>query len=157
MIELMNYSGPRDTIELLALFSNHYSHARDHYKATIAVAMFCLWMRVVLQLRASIYIGPLFKVIRRMVYDILIFLVLFGLILLSFMCIGNLLFLEQAPFRSLYESFETLFSAALGNFDYDLVPEDVIYDIFLTIFIVTMLILLLNLLIAILTNTYSVN
>lgn len=109
MTELVEFKGDRQGLEVLQLLSDHYDKARNTYKATVALGMFCLWMRVVLQLRASIYIGPLFKVIRRMVYDIMIFLILFGLILLSFVCIGHLLFLEQIPFKSLYESFETLF------------------------------------------------
>ena len=103
--EIIDFEGDRNSIDLLALLSDHYSKYQNYYKATIALAMFCLWMRVVLQLRASLYIGPLFKVIRRMVYDIAIFLVLFGLILLSFVCIGHLLFLEQDSFKSLYETF----------------------------------------------------
>ena len=67
--------------------------------------MLALWIKVIISFRATTILGPFLKVIIRMFYDIMIFVILFGLILVCFMCIGNLLFLESAPFKNMYEAF----------------------------------------------------
>jgi hypothetical protein len=97
--------------------------------------------------------------IQNMLYDTLIFMVLFGTQIVVFASIGNLLFSSTDAYKDFYTSLKTLFNAALADYDFDDLKDnnksEYLGDIFLVSFIVLNNILLLNLLIAILSSTYA--
>ena len=94
-----------------------------------------------------------------MINDILIFLILFVCDLIIFACIGNLLFVSVVEYATLENAMVTLFTSALGGFDFSLLENTnkghIVGEIYLLIFILMNTILILNLLIAILADTYS--
>ena len=118
-----------------------------------------LWLRIILLFRLTRFLGPLIKMLQNMIYDMAIFLILYGTQLLVFASIGNLLFSSVNPYSSLYSALKILFSSSLGNFDFAVLASNnksqILGDIYLIIFIILNNILLLNLLIAILSSTYA--
>jgi len=52
-----------------------------------------------------------------MTVDMLTFMVLWSIILVFFMCIGMLIFIDLETFQSLKSTLIFLFQAALGSFD----------------------------------------
>jgi hypothetical protein len=119
----------------------------------------CLWFRILLLFRLTRFLGPLVKMIQNMMTDILIFMILFLIQLIIFASVGNLLFASVTEYSSFYEANITLFSSALGNFDFTVLDDSdkswYISDSFLFVFLILNLVLLLNLLIAILSSTYA--
>ena len=118
-----------------------------------------IWLRIILLLRLTRFLGPLIKMIQNMIYDIMIFMVLYGIQLLFFASIGNLLFNSVSNYSSFKSSLKILFEASLGSFSFSTLNGNskgkVIGDTFIFLFVLFNAIILLNLLIAILTNTYS--
>ena len=94
-----------------------------------------------------------------MVYDIMVFLVLFVCDLLIFASIGTLLFVSSENYSNLNEAMVTLFTSAMGGFDFSILKDtnkgEMVGEIYLIIFLLLNLILILNLLIAILASTYA--
>ena len=119
----------------------------------------CLYLRIIMLFRLTRFLGPLIKMIQNMINDIIIFMVLFVIQLIVFATIATLLFASVGDYASLSESLKTLFSAALGTFDFNVIgsndKSEILGDAFLVVFIILNMILLLNLLIAILSSTYA--
>ena len=119
----------------------------------------CLWLRIILLFRLTRFLGPLVKMIQNMIADITIFMVLFSLQLVVFATMGNLLFTSTSSYNTFWQSLGTLFSSALGNFDFTYLSDNdksaILGTVYLVLFIILNNILLINLLIAILSNTYS--
>jgi hypothetical protein len=97
--------------------------------------------------------------VQMMIKDILIFLVLFGCDLMIFGCIGNLLFVSVEEYETLNNSLVTLFTSAMGNFDFHILLNTnkgvIVGEIYLLVLILFNMVFVLNLLIAILAKTYS--
>ena len=97
--------------------------------------------------------------IQNMMTDIAIFMVLFAIQLIIFASIGWLLFANISSYSSLYEAIKTVYSAALGNFDFTTLSSNdksqYLGDAYLAIIMIINNILLLNLLVAILSSTYA--
>ena len=90
-----------------------------------------------------------------MTKDILKFVLLLVLIILTFACIGNIEF-EIREFYTFHQSIITLYSWMLGEFSFETVePEGPKGIIFLAVYLLINLILLLNFVIAIISSTYS--
>ena len=79
--------------------------------------------------------------------------------MLIFASVGNLLFVSIPEYESLNEAMMTLFSAAMGDFDFGVLHDNdkgvIVGEIYMITFVIFNLILILNLLIAILASTYS--
>jgi hypothetical protein len=78
----------------------------------------CIWLRVVYALRLTRFLGPLIKMVQLMIRDILVFLILFGCDLIIFASIGNMLFVSIEEYSTLNVAMVTLFTSALGGFDF---------------------------------------
>lgn len=96
-----------------------------------------------------------------MVIDIMKFLVIFGITMFIFSCMGLILFKGLDDYATINLTIMTLFKSCMGAFDFD--PFDDLTDtspyvgyIFMTVFIIFMMITLLNFIIAILSDTYAV-
>ncbi len=116
----------------------------------------CLvWLRLVYLLRLNRILGPLIKIITRMTQDILKFMFLLALIILTFACVGNIEF-SVPEFYTFHQSIITLYSWMLGEFSFDTMqPEGAPGYLYLAFYLMLNLILLLNFVIAILSSTYS--
>ena len=95
-----------------------YRNDRNMLGYLYSVGSACLWFRILLLFKLTRFLGPLVKMIQNMMTDIAIFMVLFGIQLIIFASIGTLLFPSISSYGSLYESIKTVYSAALGNFDF---------------------------------------
>ena len=124
-----------------------------------SIASTLLWIKILLLLRVTRLLGPLIKMIQRMINDIMIFMILFSIQLIIFATVATLLFTSLSTYSSFNDSMLTLFQATLGSFDYTTIAQnsrgETLGDVFLTIFLIMNMILFLNLLIAILSTTYS--
>lgn len=94
-----------------------------------------------------------------MVWDIVIFMVLFTIVMVIFASIGNLLFYTEHGYETFYDTMVTLFSSALGEFDMNGLDNSnkgkLVGEVYIISFIILCNILTLNLLIAILAGTYA--
>ena len=114
-----------------------------------------MWIKVLYLMRLNRIIGPLLKILSRMAQDIFNFMALLGLILITFSCIGMILF-HIPQFMTFEASLVTLFSWMLGDFSFeDMQTEGIFGYLFLAIYLLINMIVLLNLIIAILSSTYS--
>ena len=72
-------------------------------------------------LQFSESIGPLVKIVSKMSNDFLNFLILYFILTVMFMTIGNLNFLyDMNEFSGLFESALTITDASLGNYDFSI-------------------------------------
>ena len=118
-----------------------------------------LWLRILLLFRLTKFLGPIVKMIQNMMYDITIFMILFGIELIIFASIGTLLFSSISDYSDLYTTIKTLFEVAMGSWDFSVLSSNnksaYLGDIFTFFVVIINNILLLNLLIAILASTYA--
>ena len=126
----------------------------------IASLLSIMWLRVFMVFRVTWFLGPLIKMFFAMFWDIIIFLLLYGLLLLTFASIGLLLFTDLHQFQTLYNAMIYCFGASLGNFDFELFETSIstkleYAHLYLTLFLLINMVLVLNLLIAILSKTYA--
>ena len=131
--------------------SHFHSTSSIYYSAFNAF----VWLRVLYLLRLNRILGPLLKIIFHMTKDMVKFVLLLVLIILTFACIGNIEF-EIGEFYTFHQSIITLYSWMLGEFSFETVePEGPKGVIFLALYLLINLILLLNFVIAIISSTYS--
>ena len=118
-----------------------------------------LWLRIMMLFKLTRFLGPLVKMIENMLNDIAIFMVLFVIELVMFASIGVLLFNSITNYSSMYDAMKTLFSTALGNFDFLILAlndkSEKLGTAYLICFMITNNILILNLLIAVLSSNYA--
>jgi hypothetical protein len=142
-------------------FENIYEYEDDEIMLDIlySVAIGALWVRILYMFRLTKFLGPLLNMIYMMIWDIMIFMVLFGILLVIYASVGNLLYYDQDSFSDFWTSIVTLFGSALGNFDLNLLDASnkgkLTGELYTISFVVLCNILVLNLLIAILSTTYA--
>ena len=142
-------------------FNNIFVYRNDgtFHSYLYAAGSAWLWIRIMMLFKLTRFLGPLVKMVENMLNDIAIFMVLFVIELIIFASIGSLLFSSISSFDSLYTSLKTLFSYALGNFDFVTLANndksEILGTLYVIIVVVANNILILNLLIAILSSTYA--
>mmetsp|Transcript_8018 Transcript_8018/g.7094 ORF Transcript_8018/g.7094 Transcript_8018/m.7094 type:complete len:848 (+) Transcript_8018:309-2852(+) len=142
-------------------FENIYEFANDEILLDIlyAVAMTALWIRILFMFRLTRFLGPLIKMVFNMLWDIMIFMVLFGILLVIYASMAVLLFYTETGYTDFWEALVTLFGSALGNFDLAGLDGSnkgkLVGELYLISFIILCNVLILNLLIAILSSTYA--
>jgi len=123
----------------------------------------CLILKVLDLIQFSADIGPLVKIVGKMLGDFLNFFILYAILVIMFAIVGNLNFIFYlSEFTGLFESCETVLDASVGNYNFEMFKVIKNND-FMTVFgdfytiaiVVTFNILILNLIIAILSNTYN--
>ena len=143
-------------------FENIYQHENDEVLLDVlyTVAIGALWVRILYMFRLTRFLGPLLNMVYIMIWDIFIFMILFGIILVIYASVGNLLFYTEEPYSTFWESVVTLFGSALGNFDLTQLDDSgkgkLVGELYIISFVVMCNILTLNLLIAILSSTYAI-
>jgi len=122
----------------------------------------CLVIKLVELVQFSSEIGPLVKIVGKMLMDFTCFVVMYVILIIMFAIIGNLNFTtELTEYKGLFESIITVLDASIGNYRFDLFDvfnTDFMIafgNIFIILVVITFNILILNLLIAILANTYN--
>ena len=69
-------------------------------------------------------IGPLVKIVGKMLQDFLNFIILYAILLIMFAIIGNLNFLlELSEYKGIFESLITVLDASIGNYDFTLFDQ----------------------------------
>lgn len=120
-------------------------------------------MKVIDIIQFTSEIGPLVKIVGKMVGDFMNFLILYTLLVVMFAIVGNINFvLNLKEFHGLFESTLTVLDASIGNYDFALFEQIkrndfLVYfgDFYIIFIVITFNILILNLIIAILSNTYN--
>ena len=142
-------------------YENIYMYNNDEILIDVIywIGAFCLWVRLLFMFRLTKFLGPLIKMIIFMIWEIIIFMILFIIVLVIYSSIGTLLFYTVLSYQDFWTTFITLFSAALGNFDFTVLNSQpkgqLTGDLYLMSFLMLTAILFLNLLVAILTSVYS--
>jgi hypothetical protein len=109
-------------------------------------------------------IGPLIKIVGKMMQDFQNFFVLYALLTLMFSLIGNINFKYYSPeYLTFFDSIFAVINASLGNYSFktfDTITDDdtllLLGQFYLIIIVICFTILLLNLIIAMLANTYNI-
>ena len=125
----------------------------------LTILAFLLWIKFLDYLRLTKTFGVLVTIMLTMIKDLLNFFVVLLIVLLAFTSLFNILYRNDSQqYSSLYFSFQTILSAALGAFTFD-TSDNLSYSYgstaILTVYLFLTNIILLNLLIAILTNSYE--
>ena len=125
-----------------------------------AVGSGLLWMKVFFLFKFTRLLGPMIKIIMKMLWEVFLFFLIFAAQIAFFASIFNLLFVDTAKYSTLYLSIINLFDATLGNYSYDdfkdtAITNSLTAEVCLIIFLIGNYILMINLLVAILSNTYS--
>ena len=124
-----------------------------------AIGAGCLWLRVFLNNNLTKTMGPLIRIVLKMVGAMAVFLILFFLQLIVFSAIASLLFNSTTKYNGFYNSVINLFDAIMGNYSYTDFKQDTVGqttgEVFIIIFMIVNFILILNLLIAILSDVYN--
>ena len=130
-------------------------------KVTLAILLAIHYTRLVVSLQVSRTFGPMVKILKSLIIDIFVFLILFAVMFAIFAGAGQVLFYElSGSYSDIGEAIRTLFSSAIGEFDYSIYDGLTDVDpwvgyIYITVFLLLFHITLLNFLIAILSNTYD--
>jgi len=123
----------------------------------------CLIWKILEIVQFNSEIGPLVKIVEKMLGDFSNFVILYLILVFMFAIVGNINFVfELEEYNGLFESCLTVLDASIGNYDFMLF-ETILNNEFLVRFgdvytiaiVVTFNILILNLIIAILSNTYN--
>lgn len=124
------------------------------------ILTFIYWFRIIFQFKTTRLLGPLVKILSSMLVDIMIFFMIFLVVIFMYICAGTVLFgITMMQFRDMWSTSKYLFSATLGNFNFDDfggIPTPWFGELYMLTYLITTNIMLLNLLIAILSNTYAI-
>ena len=96
---------------------NDIENDNFHYDYLLASVTAVLWIRCLVILRLTYQFGPTIIMITKMLVIITQFLVVYGLLLITFASIGNMTLGENPNFRNLFDSLRIYTMASLGNFD----------------------------------------
>ena len=124
------------------------------------------WLKLLLRMSITRTFGPMFKMLINMMLDLLQFMVLWIVILLTFTCVSCLIFGQLESFQNFIEVLQIFFDASLGAWsDSVFVGKDINGDdltylyyfgiTFNCIFLLINSVLLLNFVIAILSATFA--
>ena len=120
------------------------------------------WIRVFFIIRASKFLGPMIHILLHIFKQVGKFMVgIYLVIFLMFLSMGKIMFLELNEFESTSSAITTLFSASLGEFNFNIFRADMTlepifgYSYFI-IFLGISNIIALNFAIAILTERFNV-
>jgi Mg2+ and Co2+ transporter CorA len=94
-----------------------------YFEGMFSAMIALLWWRFVLFLRLNKLLGPFIVIISNMLNDVLVFLTIYSVFLLSSAGIFSIVMqkTEVKVFNGYYRSFITLFSASLGVFDFKVI------------------------------------
>jgi hypothetical protein len=118
-----------------------------------------MFLRLFLQLQLTWKFGPVIRVLQVMMGDLLVFLVLWTMLILSFSATGVMVFDELPAYQSFADVFFMLSETSLGSWNFNIYQDyrngPIYGELFHIFFIIVNMILVLNLIIAILADTYS--
>ena len=147
----------------LKIIQNFEENVNFKFQYLFSIQITCLISRIALIIQYNATIGPLLKIVQKMASDFLNFLIIYVVLLIMFVCIGNLNFLFYCEDLSTpFDSFITMVDGSMGNYDFGIfegIDDELIRNtgkVYLLISIVIFTILILNLIIAILSNTYNI-
>lgn len=76
-----------------------------------------IWAKVILQMQNTQTLGPMIKILTVMAVNLVMFLLLWAMILVLFMCVGMLIFSELKYFKTIYSTLSFLVYSAIGSWD----------------------------------------
>lgn len=128
-----------------------------------AIMISCLVLRIATILQYNEQVGPLIKIVGKMLQDFFNFVVLYFILTIMFALVGNINFLyDVESFNSFFNAVLTVIDACLGNFDFKIFDNvkdpsmQVFGQVYIMLIVIAFNIMLLNLIIAILANTYNI-
>jgi len=125
----------------------------------LLVYMMTLWSKVFMKLRLISFSGPLFVVLKRLLYDILIFVLFYFAELVLFALVGIVLFSDMPVFSSLSSALFMLFQATLLVYDIGIMEGarigNVIAYCYLISFLILNIILVVNLIVGLQSYGYK--
>ena len=145
------------------LLSNFANNLDFKFQYLFSVMIGCLIYRIMTMLQFSESIGPLFKILGKMLTDFGSFFAIYLILLIMFAIVGNMCFIQYLDqYRGSFQSILTIVDASLGNYDLNVYgnirdPTTRLFgELLIMIVVVCFNILLMNFIIAILANTYSI-
>jgi len=91
------------------------------FEYLLAIMISCLIFKVLDLIQFSADIGPLVKIVGKMLGDFLNFFILYAILVIMFAVVGNLNFIFYLDeYTGLFESCETVLDASVGNYDFTL-------------------------------------
>ena len=147
----------------LRKFSNFSAQIDFKIEYLLSAMIVCLILKVTDIIQYSSDIGPLVKIVGKMLGDFMNFFILYVILVIMFAIVGNLNFIfDLVEFDGLFASCLTVLDASIGNYDFGVfkaIPNNsfltVFGDFYIMAIVITFNILILNLIIAILSNTYN--
>jgi hypothetical protein len=132
------------------------------FQYLFAVQICCLILRIAMMLQFQGNIGPLIKIVGKMVMDFFNYTLLFILLTIMFSIVGNINFIyDLKEFENFTNSVLTVIDASVGNFDTQMFSQlrdpnmAVVGQVYIISIVVCFNILLMNLIIAILASTFE--
>ena len=80
--------------------------------------IFLMWFKILLLLRISPLLGPMIRMMSKMIKDMFIFFLLYTLIIIFFSVIGQCSFMDVPEFNTFGQSMLYLFNSSLGNYEF---------------------------------------
>lgn len=92
----------------------------------LAFVAFLTWMKCLLQFRVTMSFGPMFKIMYQMVIELVKFIIIWVMVLLTFSCCSLLVFgqAKSEVFSNFQNTIIYYFESSLGNFDFKLCCKD---------------------------------
>ena len=87
----------------------------------LSVIVLCLWVKLVIIIKISKTLGPLYKIFQEMTQELMKFLGLWMMVLTIFTCFSVLAFSQLEFFHDIVNVFVYFFEASCGNFNMDLI------------------------------------
>lgn len=155
-----NLGDVRDELKATTIIQRMEDDHSFNIKVTLALLLAIHYTRIIISLQVSRTFGPMVRILKSMIVDIIVFLIFFAAMIAIFAGAGQLMFYELPNYSDIGEATKVLFSSAIGQFDYStydgLTSVNVwVGYIYITVFVVIFNIMLLNFLIAVLSNTYE--
>jgi len=102
----------------MIIVANFVEHIDFPFQYIFAVSIFCILARIGTIIQFNETLGPLLKIVSKMSQDFLNFFMLYALVTVTFLLVGNINFIYELPeFKDLFTSALTIINASVGNFD----------------------------------------
>lgn len=159
----VNIAGVSEAENGQRIIANLMGNVEFKFEYIYAVIIVCLIWRILEIVQFQSEIGPLVKIVEKMLGDFLNFILLYLILILMFAIIGNINFIfELKEFKGLFVSSLTVLDASIGNYNFEIFNSIanndfliIFGDLYIVAVVLTFNILILNLMIAILSNTYN--
>jgi len=117
----LNFSGMTEQDFVYRLMSNYIDHIHFKIEYMFCVIISCLLLNLINTVQFLSEIGPLVKIVEKMLGDFFNFIILYFILIIMFAIVGSSNFVwDLNQFSDLFISCLTVINTTIGNFEFEI-------------------------------------